>query len=60
MRNMLAGLMFVSLVAVSGGALANPTPGECYSPCAQQYSDASDRMRCIGRCCGCANSAVVE
>jgi len=62
MRKLITGLAFASFIAVAGVAIAqspeevegpNPTPGECYTPCAQQYSDATDRIRCIARCCGC-------
>ncbi|ATQ43108.1 hypothetical protein CSW64_12135 [Caulobacter mirabilis] len=60
MRKLLTGLALMSVVAVAGTAFAqtmqeeaSPTPGECYSPCAQQYHDATDRIRCIARCCGC-------
>lgn len=62
MRKLVAGIVFAAFVTVGGAALAQdladnisekPTAGECYTPCAQQYTNATDRMRCIAACCGC-------
>ncbi|MDI1326159.1 MAG: hypothetical protein PSV23_05095 [Brevundimonas sp.] len=61
MRKLVAGIAFAALVTVGGVSFAqdqeelgaNPTPGQCYTPCAQQYSNATDRIRCIAQCCGC-------
>lgn len=62
MRKLLTGMAFIATVAIAGVSLAqdqqdevgaNPTPGQCYEPCAKQYSNATDRIRCIAQCCGC-------
>lgn len=61
MRRLLTGMAFIATVTIAGVSFAqdqteigdNPTPGECYEPCAKQYSNATDRIRCIARCCGC-------
>jgi len=61
MRNLATGIAMLSIIALGGIAFAQeqneegarPTPAQCYSPCAAQYSNAADRLRCISACCGC-------